>query len=246
MPKASGLKIDLCLLAVALLGASAAEASIAKQVRTHHTSGPSASAPPRDARSLSAGVSGHSAKSKIRVPAETGAGPKGEGVGDAPIAKGVNPVDTQPRDTIDAPITVLSPRPGFGPDKGRNAAAGFKVAAPGNFQVRRAPAAGSSNLVARNAIGLLVARHEDVNGRSAAHFGSMVANPGALAGARGLSGPNIGRTNPAPAPVATASILNRGKIDGTGLIRPALAPASLGGPAKSIAGIDGTTFRPKH
>ena len=47
-------------------------------------------------------------------------------------------------------------------------------------------------------------------------------------------------------PVATASIPDRGKIDGSRLIRPSVAPTGLGGPAKFIAGINGTTFREKR
>jgi hypothetical protein len=44
----------------------------------------------------------------------------------------------------------------------------------------------------------------------------------------------------------TASLPNRGRIDGATLIRPKLAPSSLGGPAKMSGGIDGTAFKPKH
>lgn len=47
-------------------------------------------------------------------------------------------------------------------------------------------------------------------------------------------------------PGSNAGAARAGRIDGTGLIRPALAPARIGGPAKVTAGINGTAFRPKH
>ena len=47
-------------------------------------------------------------------------------------------------------------------------------------------------------------------------------------------------------PVTTTSVPSRGKIDGAGLIRPSVAPSALGGPAKTFAGINGTTLRPKR
>lgn len=47
-------------------------------------------------------------------------------------------------------------------------------------------------------------------------------------------------------PVTMAKIPEHGKIDGAGMIRPSVAPTGLGGPAKSLAGINGTTFREKR
>jgi hypothetical protein len=243
MGKQSGLKFGPYLLAVVLLGASATQASFAKQVHANRASGTASSAPPRVARS-SSGVSGANAKSQIRMPLETGAGPKGQGVGAGTIAKGANSIVAHARDSIDTQITVLSPRRRFGPDKSRNGGARLKIGAPGNFQARRLPAAGRSDLVARNAIGLPVALHENMNGRIGERLGFTAASPRGLASARGLGGANIGRTNPAP--IATASVLSRSKIDGAGLIRPALAPSGLGGPAKAVDGINGTTLRPKR
>lgn len=50
---------------------------------------------------------------------------------------------------------------------------------------------------------------------------------------------------PRPTPLATAAAWDRGKINGTSLIRPAYAPARLGGAAKPVTGINGSTFRRK-
>jgi hypothetical protein len=48
--------------------------------------------------------------------------------------------------------------------------------------------------------------------------------------------------NPA---VGTPSI-PRGTVSGTGLSRPGSVPVGLGGPAKVMAGINGTGIRPRH
>jgi hypothetical protein len=46
--------------------------------------------------------------------------------------------------------------------------------------------------------------------------------------------------------VGTTASANRGRIDGAALIRPGLAPSSLGGPAKVSGGINGTAFKPRN
>jgi hypothetical protein len=95
------------------------------------------------------------------------------------------------------------------------------------------PAAGAPSAVTRNAIGVSIAPHETLPGSTVA--GTVVHGPNPPAGA--AFGP-IGH----PAPIVNAS---PGKIGGTSLIRPTLAPAGLGGPAKPVAGINGTTLRPR-
>lgn len=47
-------------------------------------------------------------------------------------------------------------------------------------------------------------------------------------------------------PIGGANLRTHSRIDGAELIRPSLAASGLGGPAKMTAGINGTTFRPKH
>jgi hypothetical protein len=101
------------------------------------------------------------------------------------------------------------------------------------------PAVGAPSAVTRNAIGVSIAPHETMPG-SAAHAvaGTVVHGPNLPAGA---AFDPIGH----PAPIANANSTGPGKIGGTGLIRPTLAPAGLGGPAKPVAGINGTTLRPR-
>jgi hypothetical protein len=46
-------------------------------------------------------------------------------------------------------------------------------------------------------------------------------------------------------PIASATFADRSKIDGGHLIRSTVT-SGLGGPAKSVTGINGTTMRPKY
>jgi hypothetical protein len=114
----------------------------------------------------------------------------------------------------------------------------LKTSAPGAFQARHTPVVGSPNPPARNAIGLPVAQHE-----------SPMRN-GGIATSSKVSGAAFG-AQIGPHPVTNPSVLNtgasaRGRIDGGAVIRPSLAVAGLGGPAKAVAGINGTTVRLKR
>ncbi|MGD0026471.1 MAG: hypothetical protein ABSC37_17925 [Xanthobacteraceae bacterium] len=178
--------------------------------------------------------------------------PKGEGAGAG--AKDVDSIESRARDLneIDTWITMHSRRPGSRLDKAREVKPILKIGSLGNLHVRRAPAPGASNFVARNAIGLSVARHEVIQGPNGERFNfrppaqspaAAASGTGSFAAAnRGLGGTRIVGQNSSP----TVTALSRGRIDGALLIRPGLAPSGVGGPAKVVAGINGTTFRPKH
>jgi hypothetical protein len=102
------------------------------------------------------------------------------------------------------------------------------------------PVAAPTSTVTRNAIGVPVAIHEPTsNATSGEHVpnasGSAVLGPG---------GKPAGLLFLHPVPVATGPAAS-GKIGGTNLIRPAQAPAALGGPAKPSGGINGSTMRVK-
>ncbi len=47
-------------------------------------------------------------------------------------------------------------------------------------------------------------------------------------------------------PVTSPAFINRGAINGSGMPRHGFAPAAVGGPPRTIAGINGTMFRPKR
>ncbi len=97
--------------------------------------------------------------------------------------------------------------------------------------------------VVRDAIGRHLAqgaktsgRHVDTPGAAAAmppRYGEGVANAAVA---------NVGHHSP-PAIVSAPS---RGKIDGAGLLNPSVALSGVGGPAKPVGGINGTTLRLKR
>lgn len=92
---------------------------------------------------------------------------------------------------------------------------------------------------ARNAIGVVPA---DARG-SATHLAAIPANPG--------RGP-IGLPNPArnsvhvPLGQTVVPTSPRGLINGTTMRHVGSGPGTLGGPARAVTGINGTTFKPKY
>jgi hypothetical protein len=123
------------------------------------------------------------------------------------------------------------------------------------FRPRRLSTREGSGRVTRDAIGLPVVRPDGMEQSTGQRHDlpALVHDPapattgfGANAGG-GLArtGAALGRPSNAN-PIARPAALNRGAINGTSLARPGLGPSSIGGPAKPIAGINGTTIRPKH
>ena len=155
-------------------------------------------------------------------------------------------------DAIDTRITVQPRRPGKR-DELREGT--MKPLAPRIFR-RRPSAREGRDGVTRDAIGLPVTRHDGMergNGQrhdvpalghnpAGAPTGFDANASGGLARTGGTAGHPPSNTNPIMKPAT----LNRGTINGTTIVRPGFGPASVGGPAKLVAGISGTTIRPKH
>jgi hypothetical protein len=138
-------------------------------------------------------------------------------------AKAINPVHGQAKDTNDIRAKAAPPR-----------SPGEKPNFPENFPTWRAPVM-APNSPPRNSIGAaVVAPHENITAFDRQHFGPALPAP--------FVAPGIGRQPPAP----IASMPGRGAVDGATLIRPAVALQGLGGPAKVVAGINGTKLRSKH
>jgi hypothetical protein len=190
---------------------------------------------------------------------------KGEGAAHAPVAKDAHSTDSLTKD--DANAAAAPSHPDLTADRPRmpnvNAKIGVKSGTPGIYQVRRGPVPAPS--VPRNAIGVALAPQKSVTASSGENLRPATAPPvtagiGDQTNSTGhLGEPDIGLK--VSRPVATASIpsvsvpsptiqspsiQSRGKIDGSSLIRASVAPSGLGGPAKTVAGINGTTLRPKH
>jgi hypothetical protein len=141
----------------------------------------------------------------------------------SPSAHDDKPKDANPADS-DAPVTVSPPRD-----------PSVKREMPLNLQTRRAPLPAPQNPVPRNSIGEIAAPHESMTVIDGRRLSSAAPAP-----VLGAIGP------PHPGPVVSVTMPSRGKVDGAGLIRPSVAPTGLGGPAKVVVGINGTTLRSKR
>ncbi len=103
-----------------------------------------------------------------------------------------------------------------------------------------------------NAIGVAMPAHENVGGRDSVHP-SLAAphtfpavTPAVPGSAAGRLSKIEGSNHPVPNPIITSPAVNRGAINGTGITRRGLGPPRIGGPAASVAGINGTTIRSKR
>lgn len=159
------------------------------------------------------------------------------------IAKGANSAGENPTATIDLGIIAPPPRSAFTSGKAREAKPSFKIAKPENYQAHRPE---PTNPVTRNALGQPVVSplRTTLDGK---HFG--VQTPPAVVAVPRAAVPGVAPHNPEIERQeyrSLASIPSRSRIDGAGLIRPSVAAFGLGGPAKTVNGINGTTLRAKH
>ncbi len=131
----------------------------------------------------------------------------------------------------------------------------FRSRPSGAHHPRPLSATGASDRVVRNAIGMPVAQGAERRESEHHDFPSVVPSP--VAGAVSTPGNGVGNlakaeggpggiVRPAPIPAVTAIALNRGTINGTSLVRRGFGPSGVGGPARAVAGISGTTIRPKR
>jgi hypothetical protein len=163
----------------------------------------------------------------------------------------VNPIDTR--------ISVQSRRPTKRPDKIGDVKIVVRPGALVNFRARHHTSApGAIGGIAKDAIGLPMANRGVTQGPNAvAHQGPpsaaqiSVGTAGGIARNAAGSLANAGAGGPQVAPrgagpIGTATATNHAAINGTGLTRPGYGPGTVGGPAKAVAGINGTSVRPKH
>jgi hypothetical protein len=209
--------IGLCLLAVVLLDVLAPRASFAEE----------------------SGSAAHDGAGSKAAAEHSGSGsPSGENTAGGAGKSGPENKDS---DRIDTRITVQPHGSAVRRDDAQELKAKARSSARGNLPPHRLSAPDPSGGVARNAIGMPVAPHEDPKRRDGEPSGLRPAAPlpAAAAGRPPILKPNAGS-------IVSPSASSRGAINGTSVIRPGHAPSGVGGPAKTVAGINGTTIRPRH
>jgi hypothetical protein len=145
-------------------------------------------------------------------------------------------------DGIDTRI-VPSRRLGDGRNRVGAAKGNIELPAVRSFPARRMLSPpGAVNQTRRNAIGASIGpeKTERPDGMHP-NFQSVRQNP--AVGTAGVGRPTSLTTT---RPVVPSVAVNRGTINRTGLTRLGFRSSSLGGPAKAVTGINGTTIRPKH
>ena len=150
----------------------------------------------------------------------------------------------KPAESIDADVTVLTPRGGFTP-LNRNANTSQKLVKQENF-THRPDVIGPIRPAVRNAIGQPIQPSSVMV--EAPHMSPSVRAPGLVPKpiTRSVAAPPV---SPSPIgrgtlhPVTTAGVPTTG---GTRLIRPWAGPVGIGGPAHPVGGINGTTVRTKR
>jgi hypothetical protein len=125
-----------------------------------------------------------------------------------------------------------------------------------NLHRRMLSAPQSPSHPVRNAIGVPVPAHQGMDRRDSLHPGSLAAphiSPGGTTVVPGSVGSRFTKTEagvdrhvPNANPIVSSPGPNRGAISGTGLTHHSSGPSQIGGPKASVAGINGTTIRPKH
>ena len=152
---------------------------------------------------------------------------------------------------IDVRITVTARRSGAGRDKIAGSKT-VKLVAPRNLLARRVGVPIGTQPVVRNAVGAVVLRREGFEQHNDGR--SLVVAPSSISGTSNPAGSTIGKITkppgsferPTTSVIVRPVVVNRGAINGTNLIRPGSAPSGIGGPAKTVAGINGTTIKSRH
>ena len=174
------------------------------------------------------------------------AAPAVENAGPAPGAKD--------RDAIDTRIAVVPHRPDA-KRTGLGTASAVRSVSPRNLLSRRVLPPGTSEPGARNALGIPVVGVEGSGQHSGTHGFAVVHSPalgpiGIVGGTSDApSKPPIFSVRPLhlqPSVIASPTTLSRGSINGTGFTHRGVGPSGIGGPAKTVAGINGSAIRPAH
>jgi hypothetical protein len=153
---------------------------------------------------------------------------------------------------IDAHVAVPARHPKIVRDKAGSWTI-VKPGAPRNLLARQRFVPAVFGPVARNSIGVAVIQRDAMEQHGGAHhvFSAVTHSP-----AFGLNANSAGKVEPVPifgrSTTQSANLFarplapNRSGINGTAIAHHGSALAGIGGPAKSVTGISGTSIRPKR
>jgi len=249
--------IGCSLLAAALFGASTIGVCFAEEARSGApavSAGRDSSAPPSSeeakvSASKPEGWSAVRAGGDSRPATDEGPPAGSPATQNAPAAGGVNLDGIDTSNTVQ-PRRLANGRPRIGPVKAISLG-------PRNLLAPRRLAPGRSQTTGRNAIGIPVVRSGSLERRfggrhdfsisivghgASSSPGASLSTPDRLAKVEGPIDRPIVHANP----VVRPWVLNRGTINGTTLSHRGIGPSNVGGPAKTVAGINGTSIRPVH
>ncbi len=253
------MRIASYLLTIGLFGITAMGASLAEEVGAGaHSAGNVSTSPAEPSASQHSSVesAGEGAAKLDGQPqahnkgGETGT-PGGEGalnrIGGTVNSPGASGPNDSGNDVIDTRIGMPSRRLDGRRNKVENVKARVKLLAP-----RRPSTPAKFDLGMRNAIGVPLTPHGGQEQRDSKHRGvpSIVPNSSGL-GAAGSTKAEGHVERPALLGADTGlglnpGMLNRATINGTGATHLGVGQHSIGGPAKAVAGISGSTVHSKH
>jgi hypothetical protein len=178
----------------------------------------------------------------VRAPSSTETG------GKAP-----NPIESRARDVNTIDTRIFAPSRGLKgrADNIREPRMPIKIVTTRSLTTRRKTVPGAVHGVAHNAVGI-----PNTQSGAAKPYVGKSALPDVAATPVGIDRsapmptdgivrpPNVVQLNPVSAITSVAS--NHGMINGTGLVRIGSGAAVIGGPAKVVVGLNGTTIRLKH
>jgi hypothetical protein len=230
MPMKNGLRIGFCVTAIVLLGALTMPLGFAEDVDFDTHNDGKASTP-------------------AAAPGDSQSSP-GEDAASRPAGNS---------DDIDTRISVQPHRPTGKPDKVGGGKAKINLPVVANIHRRVFSPSGASHQTTHNAIGAAILQHDSSEQRgseraiaptvasspAAAIFGSAGGTTGGLAKPAGV--PEHGAIlQPNTSPIVSPDTFRRAAINGTSMSRRGPGTSGIGGPAKTAAGINGSTIRPTH
>ena len=189
------------------------------------------------------GSAGRGAKQETWGSKETGAGS---------AAKDANAPDVHMKDLgpINSRITVQPSLHGARPEMIREVKSKIRR---NTAKVRHTFSPGKASRIMRNAIGLPVTPHNGIAGHDSVPAGlpSGAASGVAVSGSNSLAKPypgqdRLGVSRPNAGTIMPSRVANRGTINGTSFSQRGFVPIGLGGPAKTVVGINGSMIRAKH